>query len=379
MATAAEKLQDVEKRAKKKKTEDVGQLSQWTLIQRRFMRSKLSVIGLIVLIIMYFMAIFADFIAPYQFDQLDPDHKYAAPTQVTWANGGLGVYGVTRVLDKENYTYSYVVDPNVVYPIRLFAPSAEYTMFGFIPLHTRLFGLVTPPDVNTKLYLWGADALGRDVFSRVLKGGQVSLSIGFIGVLLQMTLATIIGTASGYFGGWIDNVVQRLIELIQTFPFISIFIAIAAALPVSMPVLQRYFLITLIFAFIGWTGTSREIRGKVLSYRASDYTNAAIAAGGSHWWVIVRHMIPNALSHIIVVASFAIPGAIAAETALSFLNLGILPPAVSWGVLLQDAQQINSISLYPWLMIPLGAIILASLSLYLLGDGLRDAVDPYSV
>ncbi|HEU5090399.1 MAG TPA: ABC transporter permease, partial [Roseiflexaceae bacterium] len=193
MATAAEKLQDVEKRAKKKKTEDVGQLSQWTLIQRRFMRSKLSVIGLIVLIIMYFMAIFADFIAPYQFDQLDPDHKYAAPTQVTWANGGLGVYGVTRVLDKENYTYSYVVDPNVVYPIRLFAPSAEYTMFGFIPLHTRLFGLVTPPDVNTKLYLWGADALGRDVFSRVLKGGQVSLSIGFIGVLLQMTLATIIG------------------------------------------------------------------------------------------------------------------------------------------------------------------------------------------
>ena len=187
-----------------------------------------------------------------------------------------------------------------------------------------------------------------------------------------------IGTASGYFGGPIDNLIQRFIELIQTFPFISIFIAIAAALPPTMPVLQRYLLITIIFAFINWTGLSREIRGKVLSYRASDYTNAAIAAGGSHWWVITRHMIPNALSHIIVVASFAIPGAIAAETALSFLNLGILPPAVSWGVLLQDAQDINSIRIYPWLLIPLGAIILASLCLYLLGDGLRDAVDPYS-
>jgi peptide/nickel transport system permease protein len=197
-------------------------------------------------------------------------------------------------------------------------------------------------------------------------------------VLLQMTLASIIGTASGYFGGWIDNLVQRVVELIQTFPFISIYIAIAAALPPTMPVLQRYFLITLIFALIGWTGTSREIRSKVLSYRTADYSNAAISAGASHWWVITRHMIPNSLSHIIVVASFAIPGAIASETALSFLNLGILPPAVSWGVLLQDAQQINSINLYPWLLIPLGAIILASLCLYLLGDGLRDAVDPYA-
>ena len=377
MATAQEQL-DKNTRKSLRKNEDVGQLSQWTLIRRRFVRSRLSVIGLIVLIIMYLMAIFADFIAPYAHDKLDSNSQFSNPTHIVFANGGFGTYGVKQVLDKVNYKYTYEIDPNTVYPIRLFVPSDEYKMWGFLPLRTRLFGLETPPDVKQKLFLWGADRQGRDVFSRTLKGGQVSLSIGFIGVFISVVLATLIGTASGYFGGPIDNLIQRFIELIQTFPFISIFIAIAAALPPTMPVLQRYLLITIIFAFINWTGLSREIRGKVLSYRASDYTNAAIAAGGSHWWVITRHMIPNALSHIIVVASFAIPGAIAAETALSFLNLGILPPAVSWGVLLQDAQDINSIRIYPWLLIPLGAIILASLCLYLLGDGLRDAVDPYS-
>jgi peptide/nickel transport system permease protein len=377
MATIADNVQKLEKR--RKKTEDIGQLSQWTLIQRRFMKNRLSVIGLIVLAIMYLLVIFADAIIPYPHDEVDTDHQYARPTQIVWANGGFGIYGVKQILDKVNYQYVYEIDPNTMYPIKFFVPSERpYRLWGIIPTQTRLFGVEAPADVNAKVFIWGADRQGRDVFSRVLKGGQVSLSIGFIGVLLQMVLASIIGTASGYFGGWIDNIFQRLIELIQTFPFISIYIAIAAALPAGMPVLQRYFLITLIFALIGWTGTSREIRSKVLGYRSADYTNAAISAGGSNWWVISRHMIPNSLSHIIVVTSFAIPGAIASETALSFLNLGILPPAVSWGVLLQDAQQINSINLYPWLLIPLGAIILASLCLYLLGDGLRDAVDPYA-
>lgn len=377
MATTAETISKLNKRGKK--VEDVGQLSQWTLIWRRFTKNRLSVVGGAILVIMYLMVIFADFISPYQFDEIDSDHQYSNPTQLVWANGGIGVYGVKQVLDSVNFQYTYVTDPNIVYPIKLFVQSKEeYSLWGFIPTKIRLFGLEAPEDVNAKLLLWGADRQGRDVFSRVLKGGQVSLTIGFIGVMLQMILASIIGTASGYFGGWIDNIVQRFIELIQTFPFISIYIAIAAALPTSMPVLQRYFLITLIFALLGWTGTSREIRSKVLSYRSADYTNASVAAGASSWWVISRHMIPNALSHIIVVTSLLIPGAIGAETALSFLGLGILPPAVSWGVLLQDASQVQSVVLYPWLLIPLGAIILASLCLYLLGDGLRDAVDPYS-
>jgi peptide/nickel transport system permease protein len=367
-------------RAKRgKPAEDVGQLSQWTLIRRRFMKNRLSVVGAIVLLAMYLAVLFADFLAPYQYDQIDGDHQYAGPTPIIWANGGFGINGVTQVLDKENYQYVYTIDPSIVYPIRLFATATEpYLMWGVIPLNTKLFGIDAPADSTARLFLWGADRQGRDVFSRVLKGGQISLSIGFIGVLISVTLASIIGTASGYFGGLFDTILQRIIELIQTFPFISIFIAIAAALPTSMPVVQRYLLITVIFALISWTGLSREIRGKVLGYRSADYTNAAIASGASSWWVLSRHMIPNALSHIIVAASFAVPGAIASETALSFLNLGMLPPAVSWGVLLQDAQQVQSVVLYPWLLIPLGAIILASLCLYLLGDGLRDAVDPYS-
>jgi peptide/nickel transport system permease protein len=375
MATVAEQL----KRTRKAKhQEDVGQLSQFELMRRRFMNSKLSVLGAVMLIVMYLLAIFADFVSPYDPTELDSNHQYAAPTPLTFANGGLGIYGVKQVLDEVNYQYVYELDPNTVYPIRLFVQGAEYRLFGLIPSRLHLFGVEAPPEANSKIFIWGGDRQGRDLFSRVLKGGQVSLSIGFLGVAISVAIGSIIGTASGYFGGWLDNITQRVIELIQTFPFISLFVAIAAALPAGMPVLQRFILITVILSFINWTGLSREVRGKVLSYRNNDYSNAAIAAGAGHWWVIRKHMIPNALSHIIVVASFAIPGAIAAETALSFLNLGILPPAVSWGVLLQDAQQVQSVLLYPWLLIPLGAIIVACLCLYLLGDGLRDAIDPYS-
>jgi peptide/nickel transport system permease protein len=377
MATISEDVKQTVAQAKQSRAADVGQLSQFELMRRRFMQSKLSVFGAVVLVIMYLLAIFADFIAPYDPAKLDSSHQYAAPTQIAWANGGFGIYGVKQELDAVNYQYVYVVDPNTVYPIRLFVQGEPYRLLGFIPMSTRLFGVEAPPDANAKVFLWGADRQGRDVFSRVLKGGQVSLTIGFVGVLISVVIGTVVGTASGYFGGWIDNITQRIIELIQTFPFISLFVAIAAALPAGMPVLQRFLLITVILAFISWTGLSREVRGKVLGYRNNDYSNAAIAAGASHWHVIRTHMIPNALSHIIVVASFAIPGAIAAETALSFLNLGMLPPAISWGVLLQDAQQVQTVLLYPWLMIPLGAIILACLCMYLLGDGLRDAVDPY--
>jgi peptide/nickel transport system permease protein len=378
MATISEDVQQSTARAKKRTTADIGQLSQFELMRRRFVKSKLSVFGAIVLVIMYALALFADFIAPYDPTRIDSSHQYAAPTQIVFRNGGFGIYGVRQELDAVNYQYVYVIDTNTVYPMRLFVQGEPYRLFGFIPATTRLFGVEAPPEANARVFLWGADRQGRDLFSRVLKGGQVSLTIGFVGVLISVVIGTVVGTASGYFGGWIDNITQRVIELIQTFPFIALFVAIAAALPAGMPVLQRFILITIILAFLSWTGLSREVRGKVLAYRNNDYSNAAIAAGASNWHVISKHMIPNALSHIIVVASFAIPGAIAAETALSFLNLGMLPPAISWGVLLQDAQQVQSVLLYPWLLVPLGAIILACLCMYLLGDGLRDAVDPYA-
>jgi peptide/nickel transport system permease protein len=195
--------------------------------------------------------------------------------------------------------------------------------------------------------------------------------------VISVVIGSLYGAASGYFGGAIDNVMQRIIELLRSFPDLPLFLALAAALPPNVPVLTRFFLITLIIAVIGWTGLAREVRGKVLAYRSSDYTNAAIAAGASNWHVITKHMLPNALSQIIVVGMLAIPGAIGAETALSFLGLGILPPAVSWGVLLRDAQTIQAVITYPWLLIPVLVLIIAVMSFNLLGDGVRDAVDPY--
>ncbi|NWG20827.1 MAG: ABC transporter permease [Chloroflexi bacterium] len=376
MATIAKDTQPQVSKARK--PEDVGQLSQRQLIWRRFKKNRLSIVGAAVLIVLYLVAIFADFVAPYDPNEIDASHQYAQPSTIVWVNGGPAIQGMRQVVDSANFQIIYLPDPDTTYPIRWFVNGSMYLLWGFIPSNLHLFGVESPGDASIKVFLWGADRQGRDVFSRVVKGAQVSLTIGFFGVLISMVIGSIVGTASGYFGGWIDNIIQRVIELIQTFPFISLFVAIAAALPVNMPVVQRYLLITMILALITWTGFSREVRGKVLSYRNADYTAAAIAAGASHWRVITTHMIPNALSHIIVVASFAVPGAIAAETALSFLNLGMLPPAVSWGVLLQDAQQIKSVTLYPWLLIPLGSIVLASLCLYLLGDGLRDAVDPYA-
>jgi peptide/nickel transport system permease protein len=255
----------------------------------------------------------------------------------------------------------------VVYPLKFFVPGYEYRLLGIIPMNTHLFGIETPPDVRQKVFIWGADKEGRDLFSRVMKGAQVSLTLGFFGVILSVTIGSIVGTASGYFGGAIDNIIQRLIELIRSFPDLPLYMALAAALPLNVPVLARFFLITIIIALIG----------KVLAYANADYTNAALAAGASHWHIITKHLIPNAMSHIIVVGMLAIPGAIGLETALSFLGLGILPPAVSWGVLLRDAQTIQAVVTYPWLLLPVACLIITVLSFNLLGDGVRDAVDPY--
>lgn len=373
MATVAEEL----KRTGKKKTEDVGQIPQWKLMVRRFSQSKLSVGALFVLIVLYILMILADFLAPYPHDVLDTNSSFAPPTPIIWGPQGPGVYGIKQELNEELFKWVYTTDTSVIYPIRFFVPGYEYRLLGFIPMSTHLFGLETPPDVTMKLFLWGADKEGRDLFSRVMKGAQVSLTLGFIGVFLSVTIGSIVGTASGYFGGWGDNLIQRIIELIRSFPDLPLYMALAAALPVNVPVLWRFFLITLVIAVIGWTGLAREVRGKVMAFRSADYTNAAVAAGAGHWHIITKHLIPNALSHIVVVGTLAIPGAIGLETALSFLGLGILPPAVSWGILLRDAQTIQAVVSYPWLLIPVLCLIIAVMSFNLLGDGVRDAVDPY--
>jgi peptide/nickel transport system permease protein len=375
MATVAEELK---RTGKGKKVEDVGQIPQWKLMVRRFSKSKLSVGALIVLAIMYTLMILGDFIAPYRHEELDSGASFAPPTQIIWGPNGPGVYGLKQELDQEKFQWVYTTDTSVVYPLKFFVPGYEYRLLGIIPTNTHLFGIETPPDVQMKVFLWGADKEGRDLFSRVLKGSQVSLTLGFIGVLLSVTIGSLVGTASGYFGGFGDNLIQRLIELIRSFPDLPLYMALAAALPIEVPVLVRFFLITIVIALIGWTGLAREVRGKVLSYRSADYSNAALAAGAGHWHIITRHLLPNALSHIIVVGMLAIPGAIGLETALSFLGLGILPPAVSWGILLRDAQTIQAVISYPWLLLPVACLIITVLAFNLLGDGVRDAVDPYA-
>jgi peptide/nickel transport system permease protein len=355
-------------------TEDVGQIPQWQLMVRRFRRSKLSVAGLYVLIVLYTLMIFSDFLAPYDHNRLDSNYAWAPPSPIGFENGQFVTYKLKQTLDQVRFEWFYEPDFSAPLPIQFFVQGYEYRFLGVFPSRLHLFGVEEGYQIN----IIGADKDGKDVFSRLMKGSQVSLTLGFIGVLVSVIIGSIVGTASGYFAGAVDNLIQRLIELLRSFPDVPLFLALAAALPMGVPVQVRFFLITLIIALIGWTGLAREVRGKVMSYRASDYTSAAVAAGASHWHIITRHLIPNSLSHIIVVGTLAIPGAIGSETALSYLGLGILPPAVSWGVMLRDAQTIEAITSYPWMLIPVGVLIITVLSFYLLGDGVRDAVDPYA-
>ncbi len=380
MATVARPL-DIGKKAKK--LEDVGQLPQWKLMVRRFRKSKLSVAALFVLLIVYVITALSDFLAPYPHDVIDSDNVFAAPSKIVSGPNGLGIYGIKQVLNQELFKWEYQTDTSVIHPLKFFVQGYEYRFLGLIPMNVHLFGIERAPGSDPtapepRIFLWGADREGRDVFSRVMKGSQISMSLGFIGVLISVVIGTLVGTSSGYFGGRLDNIIQRLVELVQSFPDLPLFLALAAALPPNVPIIQRFLLITVIIGLIGWTGLSRQVRGKVLAFRSADYTSAAKAAGASNWHIITKHMVPNVMSHVIVVAMLAIPAAIGTETALSFLGLGILPPAVSWGLMLRDASSVQAAITYPWLLIPVGVLLIVVLAFNLLGDGVRDAVDPYA-
>ncbi len=380
MATIAGTLNT---KAKAKKVEDVGQIPRWQLMLRRFRKSKLSVGALYVIAFFYLVTIFSDFLAPYAHDQIDSNFTFAAPSKITSGPQGIGIVGLKQELNKALFKYEYKLDPSVIYPIKFFVKGYTYYVLGFIPADVHLFGIQVPPNDDPtapkpKIFLWGADREGRDLFSRVMKGSQISMTLGFIGVLIAVTLGTLVGTASGFFGGGLDNIIQRIVELVQSFPDLPLFLALAASLPPNVPVIQRFFMITIVIGFIRWTGLSREVRGKVLAFRSADYTNAAKAAGASDWHIITKHMVPNVMSHVIVVGMLSIPAAIGTETALSFLGLGILPPAVSWGLLLRDASTVQAAITYPWLLIPVLVLLIVVLAFNLLGDGVRDAVDPYA-
>ncbi len=363
---------------------DVGLMSQWKLMRLRFARNRLAMIGVIGLSVMYVLVALAGFLAPNEYKVQNQDYIYGGPSPITFI-GPDGKFGLrpytfefTSRLNEKTFRFEHIIDYDSRLPIKFFVRGDKYTLLGLIQTDVHLIGL-DPPH---RLYIFGADSLGRDMFARVLTGGQVSMTVGLVGVALSIILGSIMGTASGYFGGLVDDVMQRIIEVIMSFPTVPLWAALAAAMPPissTFTPLHRYFLITVILSLVNWTGLARQLRAKVMSYRQADFVQAALAAGASDRRIIFVHMLPNAASHIIVVAALAIPGMILGETALSFLGLGILPPTVSWGSLLRDAQQVPIVINHPWMLIPGLAVILTVLFFSFLGDGLRDAADPYSI
>ena len=355
---------------------------QWQLIWRKFRKHRLALVGGILTIAIYVVVIFAEFFAPFTPDRYSADHTYAPPQTlhffVTTATGRRFQPHVNGYKIEVNYEQGrrvFVIDPETTHPVRFFAEGEAYKLLGLIQTNIHLLGPENPAD---PMYLIGADRLGRDIFSRTIYGTRVSMTIGLVGVTLSLFLGILLGGLSGYFGGGIDNIIQRLIEFLQSIPSIPLWTGLAVAIPADVPPLRVYFLITVILSVIGWTGLARVVRGKFYALRSEDFVKAAKLDGCGPLRIIFRHMVPSFTSHIIAVVTLAIPGMILAETALSFLGIGLRPPTVSWGVLLQEAQNIRSISTAPWLLLPGLAVVVAVLALNFLGDGLRDAADPYT-
>jgi peptide/nickel transport system permease protein len=375
-AAGAEPLTEVPGEQERRDDEERYALSQSQLMWRKFIRNRAATIGGIVIALFYLSALFADFLVPYTLSTRFRDRIYLPPQPIHFFDEGRfspHVLGLVAEMDPVTFRRSYVANPDEKYPIRFFARGEPYTVFGIIQSDRHLF-LTEGGAIN----LLGTDRQGRDMLSRIFKGSQVSLTIGLVGVILSLTIGTVLGVISGFFGGWIDDLIQRLIELVRSFPSIPLWMALSAAVPVNWPPLQVYFAVTLILSLIGWTWLARQLRGKVLSLRSEDFILAAKLMGATNTRIIFRHLIPASIGHIIVVSTLAMPSMILAETALSFLGLGLQPPITSWGVLLKEVQDIQSIAVYPWVFTPVFFIVAAILAFNFLGDGLRDAADPYS-
>jgi len=353
--------------------------SQWRLMWWKFRKHRLAVVAAMAVLVLYFVAVFCEFLAPYPLERRDVANAYAPPQRVHFvAADGLHlrpfVYGLACKRHPETLRKVYVEDRSRVYPVRLFVRGEPYRLWGLFETDVHLLGV----EGGGTLYLLGADALGRDMLSRILYGSRISLTIGLIGVSMSFVLGLTIGGVSGYFGGWIDNAIQRFIEVLRSFPSIPLWMALSAALPAHWSPLQTYLGITVVLSFIGWTGLARQVRGKILSLREEDFATAARLCGASQWRVLWRHLLPSFLSHIIVSLTLAVPGMILGETALSFLGLGLRPPITSWGVLLKEAQNVQAVALHPWLLAPVLFVIITVLAFNFAGDGLRDAADPYA-
>ncbi|MBL1241684.1 MAG: ABC transporter permease [OCS116 cluster bacterium] len=357
--------------------------SQWSLIWYKFRRHKLAMIGLTVTLLIYLIAATAGFLSPSVPSKFQPKFTYAPPQTIHFfKQNEMGeseyfphVLGYKTTVNPESFKRSYVIDETQVVPIGMFVKGEKYNFLGMFASETHLFG---PIDKKHPFYLIGADRLGRDLLTRTLYGARVSMSIGLVGVALSLVIGVILGGVSGFYGGIMDRVIQRVIEFIRSIPTIPLWLGLATAMPQDWPAIWVYFFILIILSLIGWTEIARVVRGRFLSLRTEDFVMAARLDGVSEMRIILRHMMPSLFSHIIAAVTLAIPNMILAESALSFLGLGLQPPIVSWGVLLQDTQNLRAITQAPWLFVPGICVVVAVLALNFLGDGLRDAADPYS-
>ncbi len=354
--------------------------SYWQLMWWRFLKHRMAVISAVLVVIFYLIALFAEAVAPYIPDTTFVQYKLAPPSKIRVidAEGNWQrpfTYKIVRERDPQTLRSIYTEDQNSIYPIRLFVRGPEYEMWGFWKSDIHLFGLDAPRE-EQGLFLLGADRLGQDLFSRVCYGARISLTIGLVSVVISLVVGIVLGGISGYYGGTIDNVIQRLIEFIRAIPEIPLIMALAAALPADLPVIQLYFGVTVLLAFVGWTGLARVVRGRFLSLREEDFVMAARFAGSSEMRIIIRHMMPSFLSHIIASLTLSIPGIILSETGLSFIGLGLRAPAISWGVLLQEAQNLRSVALAPWVLTPALAVIITVLAFNFLVDEIPDGADP---
>ncbi len=354
--------------------------TQWQLMWWRFRKHYLAVAGSVVVIIFYLIALNADFLSYSDPFDSHADRSHTPPQPIFWFEDGVfrpHVYRVKGSRNTKTFVRDYEADPNDKIYLRLFGSGFRYKILGFIQADIHLFGVVDERPEET-LFLLGTDIQGRDLWSRLINATRISLFIGLAGVTIALFLGILLGGLSGFYGGIVDTVIQRIIEILRSIPTIPLWMGLAAAMPRDWDILKIYFAITIIISLIGWTDLARVVRGKFLSIREEDFVTAAELAGASRMRIIFRHMVPAFFSHIIASITLAIPFMIIAETSLSFLGLGLRPPAISWGVLLQDAQNIQAIAITPWLLLPAVPVVVVILAFNFMGDGIRDAADPYS-
>ncbi len=351
--------------------------TQWQLMWWKLKRHRLAVWSGIFLLLLYGSILVSEILAPYALDTRHSGALFHPPQSVHLFHEGAFVgpfvYATNSKFDLVKFEWEHEEDRTEPQPIRFFCFGDTYRYFGLVRGNFHLFC----PAVDGNLFLLGTDRLGRDVLSRIIYGARISLTVGLFGIIISFAIGIVVGGLAGYYGGWVDNISQRLIEIIRSFPELPLWMALSAALPVTWSPILIYFGITIILGLLDWTGLARAVRSKLLSLREEDFTTAAVLMGAKPSRVIGRHLVPNFMSHLIASATLSIPNMILGETALSFLGLGLRPPITSWGVLLVEAQNINVVALYPWLMLPVVPVILTILAFNFLGDGLRDAADPY--